>query len=98
MQVQGIVNLLPQAIRVIDVLPGQRQESRPKHDVTEGIMTSADDMRPEATLLIGLSEYALQHQTRILYEVRHQVLRWHSIGGSPIQPMTQAKLPERVRH
>jgi hypothetical protein len=55
MRVRGIVVLLPQAIRDSDALPGQREWSRPKHDVTEGIMTSVDDMRPEATLLIGLS-------------------------------------------
>jgi hypothetical protein len=55
MRVRGIVTLLPQGIRARGVLPGQREWSRPKHDVTEGIMTSADDMRPEATLLIGLS-------------------------------------------
>jgi hypothetical protein len=42
-------------IRDNDALPGQREQSRPKHKVTEGIMTSADDMRPEATLFIGLS-------------------------------------------
>jgi hypothetical protein len=29
-------------------------------------MTSADDIRPEATLLIGLSKYALQRQTSIV--------------------------------
>ena len=55
MRVRGIVTLLPQAIRDSDALPGQREQSRPKHDVTEGIMTSADDMRPEATLLVGSS-------------------------------------------
>jgi hypothetical protein len=55
MLVRGIVVLLPQAIRDSDALPGQREQSRPKHDVTEGIMTSAEDMRPEATLLISLS-------------------------------------------
>jgi len=36
-------------------LPGEREWSRPKHDVTERFMTSAEDMRPEGTLLIGLS-------------------------------------------
>jgi hypothetical protein len=54
MRVRGIVTLLPQAITDNDALRGQREQSRPKHDVTEGMMTSADDMRPEATLLIGL--------------------------------------------
>jgi len=55
MQVSGTHDLSLQTIRVIMVLPGQRDSSRPKHDVTEGIMTLAKDMRPEATLLIGLS-------------------------------------------
>jgi len=41
MQVSGTYDLLPQAIRVIMVLSGQRELSRPKHDVTEGIMTLA---------------------------------------------------------
>jgi len=55
MRVRGIVNLLSQAIRVMRALPGQRERSRPKHDVAEEIMMSADDMRPEATMVIGLS-------------------------------------------
>jgi len=54
-------------------------------------MTLAEDKRPEATLLIGLSKYALQHQTRIRYELMRQVLRWDSIGRSPSKSMTQAK-------
>ena len=29
--------------------------SRPKHALREGLMTLAEDKRPEATLLIGLS-------------------------------------------
>jgi len=41
-------------------------------------MTLADDKRPEATLLISLSEHALQHQTPIQYELMRQVLHWHS--------------------
>ena len=55
MQVSGTLGLLSQKIRKTRVLPGQRELSRPKHDVIEGIMTLADDKRPEATLLIGLS-------------------------------------------
>jgi len=55
MQVSGTDDVLPQAIRVFMVLPGQREQSRPKHDVSEGVMTFAKDMRPEATLLIELS-------------------------------------------
>jgi hypothetical protein len=76
--------------RVIGVLPGQRERSRPKHDVTEECIMSADDMRPEATVLIGLSTYAWQCQTHILYELMRQNLRWHSIGWSPIKSMMQA--------
>jgi len=30
-------------------------QSRPQHDMTEGIMTLAEDKRPKATLHIGLS-------------------------------------------
>jgi hypothetical protein len=75
MLVHVISNLSLQMIRVTRALPGQREWSRPKHDVIEGIMTLAEDMRPEATLLIGLSKYALQRQTRIRYELTHQILR-----------------------
>jgi len=46
---------MPQAIGVIGALPGQRDRSRPKHDITEEIMTLADDKKSEATLLIGFS-------------------------------------------
>jgi hypothetical protein len=66
MRVRRIVSLSPQDIRSTGALPGQRERSRPKHDVTEGIMTLAEDMRSEATLLIGLSLNALQRQTRIV--------------------------------
>jgi hypothetical protein len=55
MQVRGTSDLLPQAIRVIGALHGQREWSRPMHDVLEGLMTLDEDMRPEVTLLIGLS-------------------------------------------
>ena len=75
------------------VLSGQREQSRPKHDVTEGVLTLAEDKRPEATLLIGLSLYALQRQTRIRYKLTGRVLRWHSIGWSPIKSRMQANNP-----
>jgi len=55
MQVRGTFGLLPQAITETRELPGQQEWSRPKHDVNEGIMMLADDKRPVATLLIGLS-------------------------------------------
>jgi hypothetical protein len=67
MRVRGIVIFWLQVIRTNNALPGQREWSRPKHDVTEGIMTSAEDMRLEATLLIGVSSNALQRQTRMSY-------------------------------
>jgi len=54
-------------------------------------MTLAEDQRPEVTLLIGLSKYALQRQTRIRDELMPQVLLWDSIGWLPIKSMTQAK-------
>jgi len=63
MRVRGILNLLSQVIWVIGAITGQREMSRPKNDVTEGIMTSADDMRPEASLLICFSQYSFQRQT-----------------------------------
>jgi hypothetical protein len=53
-------------IRTTRVLSSQRELSWPKHDVTERIMMLADHMGPEATLLIGFSWYALQHQTEIV--------------------------------
>jgi hypothetical protein len=56
-------------------------------------MMLADDLMLEPTLLIGLSEYALQRQTRIGYELTRQDLHWHSIGWSPIESMAQAEYP-----
>jgi hypothetical protein len=53
-------------------------------------MMSAEDMRPEGNLLIGLSYFALQRQTRILHQLMRHGLRWHSFGWSPINPLTQA--------
>jgi len=64
-RVCGTSGLSSQAIRTTRVLPGQREQSRPKHDVTEGTMTLAYDMRPEATLVIGLTWYELQRQIHI---------------------------------
>jgi hypothetical protein len=82
---------VPQAIRVIKALPGPREWSRPEHDVNAGVMTLADDKRPEATLLIAFSEYAVQCQTHNRYELTCQVLRWHCVGWSAIEFMKQAK-------
>jgi len=72
-------------------LPGHREMTRPKHDVTEGIIKLADDKRPEDTLLIGLSKYALQRQTHTRYELTQHVLFWYTIGWTPIKSMTQAE-------
>jgi hypothetical protein len=42
--------------------------STPKHAVSEGLMTLAEDKRPEAIRIIGLRPYALQrHQRVIIY-------------------------------
>jgi len=35
--------------------PRSTEGPRPKHAVSEGLMTLAEDTRPEANLLIGLS-------------------------------------------
>jgi hypothetical protein len=51
----------------------------------------ADDKRPEATLLIAVSEYAVQCQTHNRYERKCQVLRWHCVDWSAIEFMKQAK-------
>jgi len=74
MRASGTSGSSPEVIRTTRVLPGLGEQSRPKHDVTEGIMTLAEDKRPEATLLIGLSYYALQRQSHIVYELTRQVL------------------------
>jgi len=44
MRVRGTPDLPLKQIGVIGVLPGQREWSRPKHDMTEGIMTLAEDI------------------------------------------------------
>jgi hypothetical protein len=42
--------------------------SRPKHAMSEGLITLAEDKRPEANRLIELSPYALQrHRCGIIY-------------------------------
>jgi len=55
MWVRGLSDVLPSPTEVIGALPSQGEQSRPKHDMTEGIITLADDKRPGATLLIGIS-------------------------------------------
>jgi len=41
--------------------PQFKEAPRSNHPVSEGLMTLAEDKRTEANLLIGLSQYALQH-------------------------------------
>jgi len=55
-RVRGTSDASPQELESIRVqVLGQRGWSWPKHEVTEKIMMSAEDKRPEATLFIGLS-------------------------------------------
>jgi len=59
------------------------RRSRPKHAVSEGLLTLAEDTQPEATVLIGLSWYAVQrHAGVIIYIGRVTVGRrlnlWHN--------------------
>jgi len=55
-------------------------------------MTLAEDKRPEATLLIGLSKYASQrHTSLIITRYACHNLRWQSIGRSPIKSLTQCQ-------
>ena len=54
-----------QAIRTTGAHPVQSDWSRPQHNVTERFLTFTDDMKPDATLLIGLSYYVLERQTSI---------------------------------
>ena len=50
---------------------------RPKHAVSEGLMTLAVEKRPEANLLIWLSQYALQrHRHVVIYFGGVWVGRW----------------------
>jgi hypothetical protein len=63
MLVIGIPGLSRQVRRTTRVLPSCRKRSRPEHDMTEEIMTLAYYMRSDATVLIDLSEYALQYQS-----------------------------------
>jgi len=44
-------------------VPRSTEVLRTKHTQSEGLMTLAGDMRPEANLLIGLGQYALQLHT-----------------------------------
>ena len=68
MRYHGISGLLLPAIRTTRALHGQREWSQPKHDVSEGIMTLADNMRSKATLNIGLNENATSESYPIQVE------------------------------
>jgi hypothetical protein len=61
-------------------------------------MTSAEDITPEATLLISLNQNALQRPTRIRYEVAHQMLCWDSIGWLPTKIYDAIQIAFKVRH
>jgi len=62
---------------------------RPKHVVSVRLMTLAEDKSPEANLLIGMSQYALQRHTRLIIRGSHVIIyvgrvlvgrwlnRWH---------------------
>ena len=49
--------------------PRSTEVPRPTYTVSEGLMTLAEDKRPEANLPIGLSQYALQHHTSRWYYI-----------------------------
>jgi len=49
--------------------PQSAEVPRPRHAVSEGSMTLAQHKRLEANLLMGLSQYALQHHTSQWYYV-----------------------------
>jgi hypothetical protein len=87
----GTPDISSQAIRVFRILSGQREQSRPKHDVTGGIMMLAESKRIEPTLLIRLNEHALQSHPHIRYKWTRQILHWQSIGTSRIKSIMQAK-------
>ena len=49
--------------------PRSMEVTKPKHAVSEGLMALAEDKRPEANLLVGLSQYALQHHRPVIIYV-----------------------------
>jgi hypothetical protein len=55
MQVRGIVTPYFSDIRIYARTPRITEVPDPKHVVPEGLLALAEEMRPEATLLIGLS-------------------------------------------
>jgi hypothetical protein len=54
MRVHQTAGILSLAITTTRVHRGETEGSRPEHDVTEGIIMLGDDIRSEATRLIGL--------------------------------------------
>lgn len=53
-QVCGTSSLLPSAVRTTSDLPSQHDLPGATHDMTDGIMKLADEMRPEVILLNAL--------------------------------------------
>jgi len=49
--------------------PWPTEVPRPKHALSEGLMTLAEYKRPEDNLLVGSSQYALQHHRRVIIHV-----------------------------
>ena len=56
---------------------------RPKHAESEGLLALAEDERPEATLLMGVSWYASQRHTRSIIRGWHIMIYvgGESVGG-----------------
>jgi len=55
MQLRGTFDPAPRDIGTHWVPLRESERSQPKHDMTERIMTFAEDQMPEETLLIGFS-------------------------------------------
>jgi len=88
-----VLSLIASCNNSISALAGQRKWSQTQDNVTDGIMTLADDKRPDETPLMELSYYSLQHETYIRYELTHQVVRWHNIRWSLIKSVIQVTEP-----
>jgi len=68
MQAASKTNLQAHALNGGNTLPYSPvyRWSRPEHAVSAGLVTMAEDKRPKATLIIGLSEYASQRHTHLM--------------------------------
>jgi len=78
------------------ITPRSTKGPRPKHPVSEGLMTLAEDKRPEANLVIGLSQYALQHHQRVIIYVGRVLVshRWHSLTVLPNSQIKRQGIPK----